>query len=103
MTNLTDYPGTGDLPDALAFVQPSRARAYIVLERADDPVSADELMDELECSQATAYRCLNDLEEIGLVCESIRLGAENKPKTAYTPIDDAPSWDLARADGGQSR
>ncbi|ELY73228.1 helix-turn-helix domain-containing protein [Natrinema pallidum] len=94
-----EFPGRGDLPDALAFVKPNRARAYIALERADGPVTATELKDALGCSNATAYRCLNDLQEIDLVCESIRLGGEYSPKTAYTTVADAPSWDRARADG----
>ncbi|ADB63976.1 hypothetical protein Htur_5089 (plasmid) [Haloterrigena turkmenica DSM 5511] len=95
-----DYPGTGELPDKLAFVKPNRARAYVALHDADDPLTAAELAAGLEYSKATAYRCLSDLESIDLVCEAVRLGTGHRPKTAYTTQAGAPPWERARADGG---
>lgn len=93
-----DYPGRGDLPDALAFVSPSRARAFIALETADRPLTAQEVADRIGCAETTAYRCFDDLEEIDLVTESVRLAGDHKPTTAYT-TGDVP-WGRARADGG---
>lgn len=99
--NAEDYPGRGELPDALAFVSPNRARAYIVLETADDPLSAAELKDRLGCSQATAYRCLHDLEDVGLVTDATRVGADAPPKTAYLTVS-LPNQ-AALSNGGADR
>lgn len=82
----SDYDGYGDLPDALAFVKPNRARFWIHLERYDEPVTTAELDDEVDCSKPTIYRMLNDLEEIGLA-ETLRGYANGSPTTMYQTVE----------------
>lgn len=97
-----DYPGRGQLPDKLAFVAPNRSECYIALRRADDPQTAEELTATLECSQATVYRMLDDLEDIGLVTDAVRLDADTPPKAAYKTTSPEPADHPSRAytDGG---
>ncbi|AEH39465.1 helix-turn-helix domain-containing protein [Halopiger xanaduensis] len=89
-----DFPTTGELPDKLAFVSENRARAYIALKRADDPLTAVDLADAIDCSEATAYRCVNDLQDLDLVREAVRFDAEYRQRTAYTTME--PPQDRTR-------
>ncbi|OLZ39119.1 hypothetical protein A6E15_19340 [Natrinema saccharevitans] len=107
--NVDEFTGAGELPDALAFVAPNRAEYYVAIDRADGPATADDLEDALEYSRPTVYRALNDLQEIGVVTETVRLDPEHGPTTAYEttlPAAEAtasPVWDRARTDGGTDR
>ncbi|ELY86455.1 hypothetical protein [Natrialba taiwanensis] len=40
LVDADEFTGTGELPDALAFVKPNRARCYVAVDRADDLISA---------------------------------------------------------------
>ncbi|ELZ05787.1 helix-turn-helix domain-containing protein [Natrialba aegyptia] len=102
MIDADEFTGTGELPDALAFVKPNRARCYVAVDRADGLISARELTDELGCSITTAYRCLNDLQDLGLVTDSICVGPDERPKTGYATVSTDTSQPV-RADGGTDR
>ncbi len=59
-------------------------------------ISARELTDELGCSITTAYRCLNDLQDLDLVTDSICVGPDERPKTGYATLShDHTLQDLA--------
>ncbi|MFC7216536.1 helix-turn-helix domain-containing protein [Saliphagus sp. GCM10025334] len=98
--NPADYPGRGDLPDALAFVKPNRARFWIHLESCDEPQTAGELVSALEWSSATIYRMLEDLSEHGLVETAMKL-TDAGPMDAYQTAmpEKRPVWDRPTAEG----
>ncbi|USZ73742.1 helix-turn-helix domain-containing protein [Natronosalvus halobius] len=98
--NPADYPGTGALPDALAFVKPNRSEFWIHLESCDEPQTAGELEDAVEWSGATIYRMLADLEAIGLVETAMKM-TDAGPRDAYqaaTP-EKRPVWERQAAEG----
>ncbi|QCW05300.1 HTH domain-containing protein [Natrinema pallidum] len=93
-----DYDGRGDLPDALAFVKPNYARAYVAFKRIDTSLTGPDLADRLDCSKPTAYRYINRLSDLGLITESEQRGTFAKPTPAYTTAD-TPSERIV-TDGG---
>ena len=90
----TRYDGVGDLPDALAFVKPSRARFWLHLHEHDELVSAEQLVDETGLSSATIYRMLGTLQELNIV-EAVNVYTKKGPSRRYRAV-----WpgDLERGD-----
>lgn len=79
----TEYHDTTDrLPDALAFVNPSRTEFWIDLRDEIEPKTVPELVDSMEHSTATVYRMLDELDELGLIEQSIRIDGSN-PTSEY--------------------
>lgn len=76
------YDSTGRLPDALAFVSPGRARLWIKLHEAGGPLSASEIAEIVDASQATVYRMINEFQELGLVRETVYIGSHG-PTNRY--------------------
>ncbi len=62
---------------------PTVGRIMSVLRRADAPVTATQLADELGLSRATAQRYLTHLLDAGVVEREVRYGATGRPSHRY--------------------
>lgn len=73
----------GKLPDALAFLPENRGEAYVTLSELSQPLTVHDICEALDCSQATAYRTINDFESINLVSEKVFVSPGDSPTTVY--------------------
>lgn len=90
MSAATEYRGTTDrLPDALAFVAPSRTEFWLTIREYDEPQLPSELETLTGHSSATIYRMLDELESHGLVEQVVRLEGGKNPRQAYRAVDPA--------------
>lgn len=77
---------TGRLPDALAFVKPNRAEFWVALRDEIEPKTVPELVKSMEHSTTTVYRMIDELQDLGLVEQSIRIEG-SPPTNEYRALD----------------
>lgn len=85
MTPARDGPGVSDeatLEAVLALLDDDHARS-ILTATSLEPMSAKELSDHCDVSQATAYRRVERLTDAGLVAERTRPRADGHHDTVY--------------------
>lgn len=59
--------GRLDLLDCIYGLGERDQRVFVVLERADEGLSVDDVADRLDCDRSTAHRSISRLREVGLV------------------------------------
>lgn len=84
----TDETRIDMVPRPLALMPETRLPVYEMLVEKD-PLSADELIRDLDISSATIYRAVEDLEAAGIVHEELAVdfsSAKNQ-RTRYSVVD----------------
>jgi predicted transcriptional regulator len=85
MTPARDGPGVGEDPTLETVVElldDDHVRAFLTAT-SGEPMSARELSDRLDISQATVYRRLDRLTDAGLLAERTRPRADGHHDTVY--------------------
>lgn len=76
-----------DLPTLVSLLDSEHART-ILTATSVEPMSATELTDHCDASLPTVYRCVDRLEDAGLLREETRLRSDGHHDTVYAPTID---------------